>query len=94
MFMIDLIKYPVLTEKATRLLEKNQYTFKVDSRLNKTAIKSTVEVLFGVKVLAVNTYNPPRKSRRLGRFKGFKSNYKRVIITLRPDESIPLFSES
>lgn len=92
--MIDLIKYPVLTEKATRLLEKNQYTFKVDSRLNKTAIKSTVEVLFGVKVIAVNTCNPPRKSRRLGRFKGFKSNYKRVIITLRPDESIPLFSES
>jgi large subunit ribosomal protein L23 len=38
--MIDLVKYPVLTEKSTRLLENNQYTFDVDLRLTKPKIKA------------------------------------------------------
>ena len=38
--VIDLVKYPVLTEKSTRLLENNQYTFDVDLRLTKTKIKA------------------------------------------------------
>ena len=41
--MIDLLKYPVITEKSTRFLENNQYTFDVDLRLTKTKIKSTNE---------------------------------------------------
>lgn len=92
--MIDLVKYPVLTEKSTRLLENNQYTFDVDLRLNKTKIKALMEELFQVTVLSVNTHRAPRKKRRIGQYQGFRPRYKRVIITLKPEDSIPLFPEA
>lgn len=92
--MIDLIKQPVLTEKSTRLLENNQYTFDVDLRLTKTKIKILMEELFDVKVLSVNTHRSPRKKRRLGQYQGYRPRYKRVIITLRSEDSIALFAEA
>ena len=92
--MIDLIKYPVLTEKSTRLLENNQYTFDVDLRLTKTKIKALIEELFEVKVLSVNTHRSPRKSKRIGQYQGYRPRYKRVIITLNPEDSIALFPEA
>ena len=92
--MIDLVKYPVLTEKSTRLLENNQYTFDVDLRLTKTKIKELMEELFEVKVLSVNTHRAPRKKRRIGQYQGFRHRYKRVIITLKPEDSISLFPEA
>jgi|TARA_B110000259_G_scaffold185247_1_gene233879 large subunit ribosomal protein L23 len=91
--MIDLIKCPVLTEKSAILLENNQYTFDVDLRLTKTKIKQLIEEVFEVKVLSVNTHRSPRKKRRLGQYQGYKPRNKRVIITLRPEDSIPLFPE-
>ncbi len=81
--MLDLVKYPVfLTEKATRLIEKNnQYSFDVDVRLTKPQIQKLIEEFFHVKVLAVNTHRPPRKTNRLGS----KPSYKRAIVTLASD---------
>jgi len=52
---LDIIKYPVLTEKTIRLIEQNQYSFAVDSKADKSAIKFAVEQLFNVKVVSVNT---------------------------------------
>lgn len=49
-------------------------------------IKEAVEFLYPVKVLSVNTHNPPRKQRRVGKFAGFKSRYKRAIVTLEDGE--------
>lgn len=92
--LIDLIKYPIITDKATKLLELNQYTFATSPQANKTQIKSAIEYLFKVKVLSVNTHKPPRKYRRIGKFLGNKPNYKRAILTLAPNNSINLFSES
>lgn len=92
--MIELIKYPVLTEKSVRLLENNQYTFDVDLRVNKIQLKKLIENFFQVKVLHVNTHRPPSKKRRLGVTRGIKTRYKRVIITLKPGESIPIFSSN
>ena len=66
--IIDLIKYPIITDKATRLLELNQYTFATDLRANKDQIKSAIEYLFKVKVSAVNTYHAPVKKKRIGKF--------------------------
>ena len=91
--MIDLIKCPVLTEKSAILLENNQYTFDVDLRLTKTKIKELIEDVFDVKVLSVNTHRSPRKKRRLGQYQVYKPRNKRVIITLRPEDSIALFPE-
>ena len=92
--MIDLVKYPVLTEKSVRLIENNQYTFDVDLKLHKSQIKILIEELFKVKVIAVNTHIPPRRKKRLGLSQGFKPRYKRVIITLKSGDSIPLFPEN
>nr|WQA10868.1 ribosomal protein L23 [Streptosarcina sp. YL-2023a] len=89
--MIDLVKYPILTEKSVRLIENNQYTFDVDLRISKPQIKKLIEDFFKVKVVAVNTHRPPRKKRRLGSSSGYRTRYKRVIITIKAGESIPLF---
>ena len=89
--MIDLVKYPVITEKSYRLIEKNQYTFDVDPRLTKPQIKKVFENLFQVNVLAVNTHLPPVEKKRLGRQQGYKTRYKRVIITIKQYQTIPVF---
>ncbi len=83
--MIDLVKYPVITEKTVRLIENNQYTFDVDLRLSKPQIKKLIEELLGVVVISVNTHRPPRKKKRLGLSQGFKTSYKRVIVTVKDD---------
>ena len=92
--LIDLIKYPIITDKATRLLELNQYTFATDLRANKDQIKSAIEYLFKVKVSAVNTYHAPVKKKRIGKFIGKKPKYKRAVVTLQSGSSIDLFSEN
>lgn len=91
--IIDNVKSFVLTEKSARLIEQNnRYTFDVDPRLTKPQIRQFVEEVFGVKVLAVNTHRPPRKKRRLGSSQGYKTQYKRAIVTLRDTDSIQVFS--
>lgn len=91
---IDLIKYPLVTDKTTRLLNNNQYTFIVDPKISKNEIKSTIEFLFEVKVSKVNTCHLPKKKRRVGQFIGTKSHYKKAIVKLTEGYSISLFSET
>nr|YP_009185040.1 ribosomal protein L23 [Characiochloris acuminata]ALO63302.1 ribosomal protein L23 [Characiochloris acuminata] len=87
--LIDLVKYPVITEKTYLALYKNrQYTFDVDKRLTKTQIKNLFENLFGINVIAVNTHIPPRKKIRVGMAQGVKPSYKRAILTLKEGQSI------
>jgi large subunit ribosomal protein L23 len=87
--MIDLVKYPVLTEKTAIILSKNrQYTFDVDKRLTKTQIKKLFESLFEVNVIGVNTHIPPRRTVRVGIARGFRPSYKRAIITLKENQTI------
>lgn len=78
----DLVRRPIVTEKATRLMEENKYTFEVTPEATKPAIKAAIEDLFQVKVVQVNTLRPPRKKRRVGKFEGYKPQYKRAIVTL------------
>lgn len=90
---LNVIKKPIITDKTTRLLENNQYTFLVDSKADKSLIKKSIESIFEVKVVAVNTYHPPRKKRRIGKFLGYRPHYKRAIIKLASGNSINLFPE-
>lgn len=86
---LDLIKYPVITEKTYFTMFKNrQYTFDVSLELTKSQIKVLFEKLFNVKIIAINTHNPPRQRVRVGVKTGFKPQYKRVIITLQEGQSI------
>lgn len=91
--LIDLVRRPLINEKATMLLEQNKYLFEVASKARKPEIKAAIETLFDVKVIQVNTQNPPRKQRRMGRFTGHKPTYKRAIVTLAEGDSIVLFPE-
>lgn len=89
---MDEIKYPVLTEKTIRLLEKNQYSFDVNIDSTKTEIKKWIELFFNVKVIAVNSHRLPKKKKKIGTITGYTVRYKRMIIKLQSGYSIPLFS--
>ena len=91
--LADLVRRPIVTEKATLLLEQNKYVFEVVPKATKPEIKAAIESLFNVKVVGVNTLRPPRKKRRVGRFVGYKPQYKRAIVTLADGDSITLFPE-
>ncbi len=78
----DLVRRPIVTEKATRLMEENKYTFEVTPQATKPQIKAAIEDLFQVKVVKVNTMQLPRKQRRVGKFVGYKSQYKKAIVTV------------
>ena len=91
--LADLIIKPIVTEKATLLLEQNKYVFDVLPKATKPAIKAAIEDLFNVTVTKVNTLRLPRKQRRVGRFVGYKPQYKRAIVTLQEGDSITLFPE-
>lgn len=84
--LADVLQRPILTEKATRMMELNQFTFDVAPKATKPIIKAAIEQMFNVKVIGMNTQNPPRKKRRVGKFMGFKPRYKRAVITLADGE--------
>lgn len=90
--LYSIVQQPVITDKTTKLLEKNQYCFKVNHKVNKTKIKQAIEIIFNVKVININTYHEPRKKRKVGRFYGYKKHYKKAIITLSTNDKIDLFS--
>jgi large subunit ribosomal protein L23 len=90
----QIIKYPIITDKATRLLENNQYSFVVDRYSDKLLIKAAIEYLFNVKVIKINTSRLPRKTKRVGKYIGFKPQYKKAIVTLSEGDVINLFTDS
>lgn len=87
-----LIKAPLITEKSHLNKEVgNKVTFKVVPTANKIEIRKAVEEIFKVKVLAVNTCRYDGKKKRLGRFEGKRSDWKKAIVTLAPGEKIAFF---
>lgn len=91
--LADLILKPIVTEKATIQLEENKYVFDVLPKATKPDIRAAIESLFDVTVTKVNTLRLPRKKRRVGRFIGYKPQYKRAIVTLKEGDSITLFPD-
>ena len=95
-FRIDpqIIKYPIITDKAVQLLENRQYSFVVDRYSDKPTIRDTIEYLFNVKVIKINTCRLPRKKKRIGKYIGWKPQYKKAIVTLSEGDVINLFTDS
>lgn len=91
---VQIIKYPIITDKATRLLEINQYSFVVDRYSDKFTIKNAIEDFFNVKVIKINTCRLPRKKKRVGKYIGWKPNYKKAIVTLSDGDRINLFTDN
>ncbi|PYD47572.1 50S ribosomal protein L23 [Novacetimonas pomaceti] len=88
--MYDIIRAPLITEKATALSEKNQVAFKVASGASKFEIKAAVETLFGVKVLGVNTLVQKGKAKRFKGRPGQRSDVKKAFVQLADGQSIDL----
>ncbi len=87
----DIIRRPLLTEKAMRLMEENKYTFEVDRKANKYEIKKAVEMVFKVEVDRVRTLQMPAKPKRMGRHVGQRPAWKKAVVTLKEGHRIPFF---
>ena len=84
----DVIRELMRTEKGTRAAAQRKYFFRVDLRANKPEIHRAVEELFKVKVSGVHTAVMPGKPRRVGARWGYRSHWKRAIVTLSEGSKI------
>lgn len=83
---------PIITEKTTiQKAEDNTVTFKVHIDASKTDVREAVKTVFNVKVLDVRTVKMKGKPKRMGRFIGRRSHWKKAIVKLAPGEKIPYF---
>ena len=78
----DIIVKPVITEASMDRVGEKRYTFKVMSDATKPEIAKAVEAMFGVKVAKVNTISMKKKPARTGVHFGYKSEWKKAIVTL------------
>jgi len=91
--MYEIIRSPVITEKATLLSDKNQVVFKVALTASKPEIKTAVETLFGVTVERVNTLVQKGKTKRFKGRPGIRSDVKKAYVQLAAGQSIDLTAE-
>ncbi|WND02791.1 50S ribosomal protein L23 [Temperatibacter marinus] len=88
----DIIKAPVITEKATLGQENNTYTFKVAIDATKPEIKAAVESIFDVTVKSVNTVRQQGKIKRFRGIRGQRAEYKKAMVKLAEGSSIDVTS--
>ena len=81
----DIIIKPIITEASMDMLDAKKYVFKVQSNATKADVATAVEAMFKVKVASVNTINMKRKPKRMGYHFGFTAEWKKAIVTLKPD---------
>ena len=90
----SIIRKVLITEKGTVLREVQQkYLFEVARVANKIEIKRAVEAVFNVKVDSVQTMQVRGKTKRQGRWVGRRNDWKKAIVTLKPDQKIELFEQ-
>ena len=89
----DIILKPVITERSMDNLQLGKYTFKVAKNATKPEIKKAVEKLFGVEVAKVTTMNVKGKLKKVGRYQGMTSSWKKAIVTLTENSKAIEFFE-
>ncbi|MGV8948181.1 MAG: 50S ribosomal protein L23 [Candidatus Paracaedibacter sp.] len=90
--LLDVIRYPIVTEKSTNLSAHNQVTFAVLKTASKPEIKAAIELVFGVTVKAVNTLIKKGKIKRFKGRVGVQEDVKKAIITLNDGQQLDLGS--
>lgn len=91
MHLYEVLRRPLVTEKATLLKERDKYAFQVASHASKAQIKEAVERAFKVEVSKVNVMTIPGKTRRFGRRQVTSSPWKKAVVTLAPGHKITFF---
>lgn len=90
----EVIRRPIVTEKGVAKKEAEQtLCFEVVPQATKTQVKAAVETLFKVKVAEVRTVNNVGKLRRRGRFSGFRPDWKKAYVRLKPGQKVPEYAE-
>ena len=90
----DILKRPLLTEKATIGRETaNEYAFEVARSANKIEIKSAIERLFNVKVTKVRTINMDGKVKRMGVHQGRRAAWKKAVVTLVEGQTLEIYEQ-
>lgn len=87
----DIILKPIISEKSYDLINQHKYTFKVDRQATKPDIRRAVEEIFKVEVTDVNTINQRGKRKRQGWTSGYRSNWKKAVVTLKEGQKIEIF---
>ena len=88
----SIVRRVLITERATELQEQsNKFLFEVRRNANKVEIQNAIEAMFDVDVVKVNTTSVHGKVKRLGRFQGRRSDWKKAIVTLAAGQSIDFF---
>ncbi|MBQ8108044.1 MAG: 50S ribosomal protein L23 [Ruminococcus sp.] len=87
----DIIIKPIITEDSMDRLQAGKYTFKVAKDANKIEIARAIEEIFDVKVARVNTISVKGKQKRMGRYVGYRPDWKKAIVTLEGDKTIEFF---
>ena len=87
------IQTVVLSEKSnTQTEELNKYTFKVAKTANKIDVARAVKTIWGVDAVKVNTMNyQGKKRRKRTKFAGRTANWKKAVVTLKPEDSIEIY---
>jgi large subunit ribosomal protein L23 len=89
-----IVRSALITEKGTRIREnKNGYLFEVARDANKIEIKQAVEAIFSVKVDSIRTLRVHGKPKRMGRYAGHRSDWKKAVVTLKKGQTIELFEQ-
>jgi large subunit ribosomal protein L23 len=87
----QVVKRPLITEKATIMKERNKYAFEVTKVANKQQIKEAIELAFKVNVVNVTVMNVPGKMRRIGKRQVLTPVWKKAVVTLAEGEKIEFF---
>lgn len=88
----EVVIRPLITEKTLRIAERtNAYTFQVRPTANKVQIRDAIERLFKVTVVGVRTQNVMGKFRRVGRYTGATSNWKKAVVKVKEGDSIEFY---
>ncbi len=88
--LLDTIVSPVITEKATILSEFNKTVFRVHKGASKNSIKKSIEKIFKVNVIKINTINLKGRTKMVKGKKSSRPGYKKAIVTLKKGQSIDL----
>lgn len=91
MELLEILRRPYITEKATSLQAQGKYSFEVDLRANKHQIKRAVEAAFKVRVRDVHVLREHGKMRHMGRFRTRSPETKKAIVTLMAGDKIEFF---